>query len=140
MQILINNGRKTKKNRLRLQKHRKLKKIKQTYTAQVGEYIKNRFKMFEIATSDNLIEDPSDINNQAEFKDKSQIWVKNRHIARRAVNELLLILISAGFGFLPKDSRTLMSTLVIVPIYILSNGKMWYFGFKKCLKNVLADI
>lgn len=116
------------------------------YTAQVEKHIQNRFKMFEIAesatssTSYSLIEDPSDINNQVEFKDKLRIWVKHRRIAGIAVNELLLILISAGFDFLPKDKRTLMSTPVIVPIDTLSNGKMWYFGIRKCLENVLADI
>lgn len=69
---------KRRKNRLRVQKHRRLNKIKQNYNAEVNK-MKNRFKMFEIAesaTSDNLIDDPSDISNQIEFKEKLRIWVK----------------------------------------------------------------
>lgn len=140
---VIFNDQKRIKNRLRVRQHRNNKKLKQMHNAQVKEKIKEQFNDFEttqFVQGNNSIEDSPDLNFQVEFKDKLRMWVINHRITRIALNDLLLILISAGFGFLPKDSRTLMATPSAVPIDILTNGKMWYYGIKKCLEYVFSDI
>lgn len=53
-------------------------------------------------------------------------WALKYNISKRAVSELLTILISFGMNWLPKDSRTLLSTPRRVPMTDLTNGKIWY--------------
>lgn len=56
-------------------------------------------------------------------------WALKYNISKRAISELLTILISLGMNWLPKDSRTLLSTPRHVEMTNLTNGKLWY-GFK----------
>lgn len=145
---IIFNDRKRVNNRLYVQKHRYNKKLKQIHSEQVNEKIKKHLNGFKQNRTDarndfsdmhDEFSDMHDEDSQVEFRDKLRIWVLNHRITRKALNDLLLILISAGFGVLPKDSRTLMSTPTHIPINILSNGKMWFLGVKKCLESVLGD-
>lgn len=128
------------KNRFRVRQHRNNKYIKKIYNDKVDERIRKlSFQQIECyATSGSDDEEP-DIDKATDLKDKLRVWVVNHRITRTAVNDLLLILISAGFC-LPKDARTLMCTPVKVTINWLSNGKLWYYGVWKCLENVLSNI
>lgn len=82
-------------------------------------------------------------------------WALKYNISKRAVSDLLKILISLGMTWLPKDSRTLLSTPRDIGMTNLTNGKMWYdvifdysfqingFAIKNCanlesIKNIFA--
>lgn len=56
-------------------------------------------------------------------------WALKYNISKRAISELLTILISLGMNWLPKDSRTLLSTPRHVEMSNLTNGKLWYGVF-----------
>lgn len=56
-------------------------------------------------------------------------WALKYNISKRAISELLTILISLGMNWLPKDSRTLLSTPRYVEMSNLTNGKLWYGVF-----------
>lgn len=56
-------------------------------------------------------------------------WALKYNVAKHAVSELLKILISLGMNWLPKDSRTLLSTPRYVELKNLTNGKIWYDVF-----------
>lgn len=79
-----------------------------------------------------------------DFKEELKCWAVKHCITKRALNDLLSILIVYGFSFLPKDSRTFMKTPVNVEIRELSHGKLWYHGIRKYLElifyNVQSDI
>lgn len=96
--------------------------------AQIEEKINN--KSFD--DSEHIFDEESDKNAACEelfdFKDELQNWAVKHRITKRASNDLLAILNRAGFGYLPRDSRTLMKTPVFVDICELSKGKLWYRG------------
>lgn len=73
---------------------------------------------------------------QRSLADQLRTWSLDYHIKRRAVTSLLKILKFNGMGFLPQDSRTLLSTPRNICIENRSNGKYWYNG----IQNGLAPI
>lgn len=139
---------KSVKNRERVRNCRHRKKLKTIHNHQVYERMKiitnNQFNCTEFDNHDSNEKRSDgqtlDFDETAEIKDKLRIWIVNHRITQRAVNDLLLILICAGFSYLPKDCRTLLKTPTKVPIDILSNGKLFYQGVQKCLENALARI
>lgn len=58
-------------------------------------------------------------------EEKLRCWVFKHNITRSAISDLLKILISIGMTWLPKDSRTFLSTPRNVEISTLSIGHLW---------------
>lgn len=77
------------------------------------------------------------LNSSQECKEKKVLgsneqlrrWALKYNISKRAVSDLLKILISFGMIWLPKDSRTLLSTPRNIEMTNLTNGKLWYDMF-----------
>lgn len=101
---------------------------------------KFRWKMIlenEIRTSNNATDKPNGNNNQnnsnqgreqnenGSSSEQLRRWAVNYNVSKRAVSDLLKILIGFGLVWLPKDSRTLLSTPRYVEMRNLSNGKIW---------------
>ncbi|XP_031625627.1 uncharacterized protein LOC116342258 [Contarinia nasturtii] len=84
--------------------------------------------------SETSLSTPFDLTKRLRF------WALQHRITQAAINDLLSILILAGFTFLPQDSRTLMQTPNIVKIYALSAGKMWYHGIRKSLQSIFSNL
>lgn len=59
-------------------------------------------------------------------KERLRKWALKYNISKRAVSDLLTILISLGMSWLPKDSRTLLSTPREIHMTNLTIGKLWY--------------
>ena len=139
------NDEKSIKNRARVKKHRDWKKNKSIHEKFIIDQLFNGqneciTKIFDKRTdnhNDLLNEKECKIDKATEIRDKLQYWCSHHRITTTAMNDLLCILRSAGFSFLPKDRRTLMRTPINVPIQTLSNGKLWYNGVKTCLENLL---
>lgn len=138
---------KAEKNRNRVNLCRLRKKIKSVHSSKVQQRI-NSINEQQIGVHGHMNNHQSDITvkspeknscfDATEFKDRLRLWASNHNISAEAINGLLAILIWAGFSFLPKDSRTLKKTPPKVPIDILSNGKLFYFGINACLIKVLT--
>lgn len=125
---------KSEKNRERVRKYRQKKKLNLIHEKRVQKLInakKNITEKSETVEHDEPNNDRADI-----FKNKLKNWSMKHRISAQAINELLQILIFAGFHFLPKDSRTMMGTPKQLTIKTLSHGRMWYNGVEKCLENV----
>lgn len=139
----VNNKR--KRNRERVRKHRLQKKLRILHNDQVNERIRsienNEEKSFQRQSEDINVGEgvkvDEDVNVQAQFGDRLRIWAIEHNITGCAINDLLKILIFAGFTNLPKDSRTFKNTPTNLPIRMLSHGKMWYNGLKKSIENVM---
>lgn len=58
-------------------------------------------------------------------EDKIRRWAVKYNISKGAVTDLLKILISVGFIWLPKDSRTLLQTPRNIELTTLTKGKLW---------------
>lgn len=72
-------------------------------------------------------ESKQSINNELNgSKEMLRNWALKYNISKRAVSDLLKILIVLGMSWLPKDSRTLLSTPREIYMTELSNGKLWY--------------
>lgn len=135
-------------NRERVRKHRRNLKSRISYENAVRAEIKRREKIEskEDAAGDIPTEIPDSENtytfNQemSDFKEKLVCWSVKHCVTKRALNDLLTILIIYGFNFLPKDSRTLMKTPTTIDIRALSKGQMWYHGLQKNLHSIFNKV
>lgn len=131
-----------KKSRERVTKHRRCKKLKKGYDDAVRNDIQRKLKMQQKQKSNNILNDDSpqyieDLHHDEPFKFKEELkmWAVKHNITKRAINDLLQILVLSGFN-LPKDSRTLLETPTHVDIKQLSIGNLWYQGVVTCLSSV----
>lgn len=143
---MAKSSRKADLNRARVKKYRKKLKLKSAYENAVRAELKRREKMEkkeEVLLSEEIpnSENTYTFNDEmCDFKEKIICWSVKHSITKRAVNDLLSILIFYGFSFLPKDSRTLMKTPVHIDIQQLSKGQMWYDGIQKNLLLIFNKI
>lgn len=73
------------------------------------------------------VESKERINNEIiGSEERLRNWALKYNISKRAVSDLLKILIALGMSWLPKDSRTLLSTPRQIHMTNLTNGKLWY--------------
>lgn len=135
---------KSENNRRRVREHRNRKKVKALHEEKIQKRIKLISEQQTRATNsphENIAGNSTEKNSgfdASEFQDKLRFWASRHNLSGDAINGLLVILIWAGFSFLPKDSRTFKKTPFNVPIDILTNGKLFYNGIGKCLENILA--
>lgn len=138
---------KSELNRVRVRNYRRRQKINFFYESQVREQLfKLNIESDIVSTRDpsnndeNFEKHAYDSDNTTSFKDKLKYWAVHHRISASAINDLLAILIYAGFTFLPKDSRTFMRTPSNLSIQTLNNGKFWYYGIQKCIKDLFAEL
>lgn len=133
------------KARERVRKHRRLKKFKEKYQNEVFLELQriNQNDLEESGDSSNEntfncenVEDGENFN----FEKNLKRWAVKHRITKMAINDLLSILITAGFGYLPKDSRTFMGTPKNVEIITLTKGHMWYRGIANNLERIFNKI
>lgn len=127
--------------KIRVRKHRFLKKLRSNHEKPILEYI----KLLRVGNNDDdalnkTCSPAGDKHKWVEIEEKLKFWVAIHKLTRSAVNELLAILKFSGLNFLPCDSRTLMKTPVNVPIKDLSNGQLWYHGIENNLTNIFNGI
>lgn len=130
---------KSEKNRERVRRHRQKKQLRSIYENQVDNLVnasKNGTENTETGANHSYNEPSRD----EIFTNKLKKWAVKHRISAMAINELLRILIFAGFNFLPRDSRTMMKTPKNLNIKVLTHGHMWYQGIKTCIENVNPNI
>lgn len=145
MAVIRNFTKKAVKIRERVRKHRRLKKMKEKYENDVYFELQKR-NQYDIEENCNI---PNENTSNCEsvigdenfnFQKNLKRWAVKHHITKMAINDLLSILIAAGFYYLPKDSRTFMSTPSNVEISKLSKGQMWYRGISNNLNHIFKKI
>lgn len=106
---------KAKQNRNRVNLHRAWKSI----------YISDqRNSSVNQHSNSNQQDNRTDIRGP-HLQESLRRWALNFNISKRAVNDLLKILISFGMSSLPSDSRSLLSTPRSIKLKSLTNGKIW---------------
>lgn len=133
------------KARNRSKRYRQRRATLKLYENTVRSEIQKRENVQEhaIDTPHSVTDDGNmDQSNEGtlDLKEKIISWAVKHAITKRALNDLLSILITFGFDMLPKDSRTLMKTPKRVEIRELSSGHLWYFGIKKWLELIFHNL
>lgn len=137
----MENARKRAMAAERSQRYRKKLKVSKSYQDAVRSEIEERENIDNPAHPITDSENTNSSNEDAhDLKEKIKCWAVKHCITKRALNDLLSMLILFGFDLLPKDSRTLMRTPVHVDIRELSNGHLWYHGIKKYLEHIFVNI
>lgn len=125
------------RTRERMRRYRQRQKIRANYERCVEKEKKNSSSRIAFEEIENVNAAVNNGNHSAndgfDLTEKLKIWAINHRITHAAISDLLKILILAGFTFLPKDSRTLMSTPKYVDIKPMGNGKYWYQGIHVCM-------
>lgn len=126
---------KSKQIRKRVQKSRKLKKIKEAYEREVQSHLN------EISNEDNQQTDDffASEDEDDDLADFLRSWAVTHRIKHVAINSLLKILCKSGLSLLPKDCRTLLKTPQTVDIKPLGNGSIWYYTIRKCLEHTFSN-
>lgn len=106
-------------NRDRVNFHRRWRSILKNENCSVD----NRSNMDQSVNSGNQS------NEKTASTERLRRWALKYNISKRAVSDLLKILIFLGMNWLPKDSRTLLSTPRNIEMKNLTNGKLWYALF-----------
>lgn len=115
------NSLKAIQNRERVNFHRRWKFIVNNETRVIKE------KRSPENTNSTHEESKQHTNNEINgSKERLRNWALKYNISKRAVSDLLKILITFGMPWLPKDSRTLLSTPRQIYMTELTNGKLWY--------------
>lgn len=143
MAVIRNFTKKAAKTRERVRKYRRIKKIKEKYENDVLFELKKRNQHDMGENCDPPNGNNFDCENDDEnsnFEKNLKKWAVKHRITKMAINDLLAILITAGFYYLPKDSRTFMSTPTNVEIINLSKGQMWYRGISNSLNHIFKKI
>lgn len=135
------NSRLQVQNRERVRKYRIMKKLRKNHE----DHVRAQIQQLKPPTFDSEFHEPRSTDdgvekNDFDIRSRLRIWAVTHRITHMAINDLLTILILAGFASLPKDSRTLMHTPVSVNITTLTNGKFWYQGLRECLGNIFYKI
>lgn len=133
MAKIKNFSEKAHKNRIRVQRCRRLQKIKLDHENHVRKLVDGQLNTVDCEENECTEIEP-------DFDSKLKCWAINHRISASAISDLLRILIIAGFNNLPKDSRTFMRTPTNVAIKNMSNGQMWYNGVENCLWNIFSNI
>lgn len=141
MAVIKRFDQKAANNRARVKKHRHFKKMKSIHETYIRDQIYPKedvsvYGMVDLALNNSSTE--TDI--ASDTAERLRYWTVQHRITKKALNDLLVILILAGLTYLPKDGRTLMGTPKNVPIRVLTKGKLWYNGLKNCLNRTLAHI
>lgn len=71
---------------------------------------------------------------------KLRIWAIKHNITRRALSDLLKILISIGLNWLPSDGRTLLETPQNIELKNVANGKLWYNGIQNNFRQLFKTL
>lgn len=79
-------------------------------------------------------------HSQKSLAEKLRQWVLVCRVKHDHVSKLLKILKSCGMDFLPKDSRTLLSTPQSIPIEQKAGGQLWYGGVECGLRNIFPNL
>lgn len=69
-----------------------------------------------------------------------QEWAIVHNITKRAISDLLKILIALGLNWLPKDARTLLRSPINVEIKSIANGSYWHNGLAKNLMRIFHNL
>lgn len=101
-------------------------------------------KMLERDEIESESETNFEINEQSKenelLRNKLCTWANDFFISKRALDNLLPILINAGLNSLPKNHRTLQKTPTNIQMNNIAGGKMWYNGIAKCLTQIFSKL
>lgn len=124
-------------NRNRVKFHRKWKLIVSNELRSLVNISSNVQSGHENKKATN---EQKEINDELSGQEKLRRWALKYNIAKHAISDLLKILISLGIFWLPKDSRTLLSTPRYIEMVKLTNGQFWYNGIEKNLRMIYANL
>lgn len=128
----------------RVRIHRGINQILAEQNKEIQRQLKERARTEQRETMDidqiSFDENDHSQNNQERQElEKLRAWSIEYNIARRALNDLLKLLVSFGLD-LPIDSRTLMQTPKSVNISDVANGKFWFNGLECNLRRILNKV
>lgn len=137
----ISKSRKHEAARIRLRIHRGVRSILKQDELSAMNVTRLKKKM------DETVEPIIGINTQDEkdipprsLSSQLRSWALDFNLQKRAISALLKILISAGFIYLPKDSRTLLKTPRFIDIETRAGGQYWHNGIANCLSKIFAKL
>lgn len=129
-------SKKTIMARNRVRKFRKTKAIlKEREILIKNKLSSNNKQLNDFDFNSDLKSKPKD---NASFSENLREWAIEHRITTLAINDLLKILICYGFYWLPADYRSFLSTPRNVEITTVANGKLWFNGIGKNLKQVFS--
>lgn len=129
-----NNNRNPIPNHVRVRMFRQRQKLKQMRQQQLANQLSVNIPNQSIDS--NL---SANSNSESSLKKKLIDWVNAFNISKTAVDSLLSIL-HPHFNSIPKCSKTLLKTPLIVDIKENAGGQLWFYGLSKCLERIFETL
>lgn len=102
------------------------------------DFNSNDFYMDSEADEEQNCDFP-DVESNSDAKRKLAEWAANRNVSHSVLSELLTILLELGLD-LPKDPRTLLSTLKDCEVKQIGRGSYYHFGLESAVLSELKMI
>lgn len=122
------------KNRVRM--HRQLKKMRLEIRQSEQQVFLNNVTQSDVDPIENTLND----DGESDLKIKIRDWANMHRISKRAIDDLLGILISSGIDSVPRNHRALQQTPTNNVINDVSGGLYWYNGLGKCIEQIFCKL
>lgn len=123
-------------NKIRVRMHRERKKLKNSIRQRESQIL-NRIAQVHVAQ----VADPLNEDVESTLKTKIRDWANEYRISKRAIDDLLAILVSSGIKSVPKNHRTLQETPTNIVIQNnVGGGCYWFNGLGKCLNQIFCNL
>lgn len=123
-------------NKIRVRMHRQRKKLKLSLRQKEQQVFLNDLDQTDMIQNEN----PVNTNGESAAKIKIRDWANMHRISKRAIDDLLGILISCGVDSIPRNHRTLQETPTNIVINDISGGQYWHNGLGKCIQQIFSNI
>lgn len=122
--------------KIRARMCRQRKKLKLSIRQKEQRVFSNNVAQIDVVQAEN----PLNGNIESHFKTKIRDWANMHRISKRAIDDLLCVLISSGIDSVPKNHRTLQKTPTNIVITDVSGGQFWYNGLGKCIAQIFYNL
>lgn len=121
----------------RVRMHRERNKIRREACERIDSIMQNINILDTNTTSSAYVQEDRD---PVQLRELISRWASEYRISKRAIDNLLKILNSAGIKSLPMNHRTLQRTPTNIEVNEIAGRKFWYHGLANSLKNVFSTL
>lgn len=125
-------------NKIRARMHRQRKNLKNSFRKREQQVLLNNNGHIHIAQPENSLSENESV--ESPIKTRIRDWANMHRVSKRALDDLLAILVASGIDSVPKNHRTLQKTPTNIEIINVGGGHFWFNGLKKCIGQIFSNL
>lgn len=125
-------------NKIRARMHRQRKNLKNSFRKREQQVLLNNNGHIHIAQPENSLSENESV--ESPIKTRIRDWANMHRVSKRALDDLLAILVASGIDSVPKNHRTLQKTPTNIEIINVGGGHFCFNGLKKCIGQIFSNL